>query len=292
MSTNDADFYQAARFSPEEPPAPPRQRGCFFYGCIIASILAVLMVILIAIAGFFLYRLVNTTVEQYTATTPRELPKVEMPAEEVKALKDRVEAFRQAVHAGTPIEPLVLTSDDVNQLIEDSPDLKGKVFVTIEGNKLKGQVSIPLDALADVPFLGMFKGRYLNGEADLKASLQDGVLIVTLDSFEVNGQSPPEEMMTRLRQENLAKEAYKNPDAAELFRKLESLEINDGKIILKVRAKGAASSGAPADLKELPDDVLAPPTAGDAKGGSAKGQPAEPKVERQSAPAEAPLPRS
>ncbi len=39
--------------------------------------------------------------------------------------------------------------------------------------------------------LRMVKGRYLNGEADLKASLRDGVLIVTLDSIEVNGKSHP-----------------------------------------------------------------------------------------------------
>ena len=37
----------------------------------------------------------------------------------------------------------------------------------------------------------MVKGRYLNGEADLKASLFDGVLIVTLDAIEVNGKKLP-----------------------------------------------------------------------------------------------------
>ena len=166
-----------------------------------------LMMILVALVGFFVFRFLNDTAERYTATAPRDLPKVAMPADELKALEDRVEAFRKAVEMGTPIEPLVLTSDDINALIEDSPELKGKIFVKIEGKKLKGQVSIPLDALANVPFLGMFKGRYLNGEADLKASLQDGVLIVTLDSIEVNGQSPPEQMMTTLRQQNLAKDA-------------------------------------------------------------------------------------
>ena len=123
----------------------------------------------------------------------------------------------------------------------------------------------------------MFKGRYLNGEADLKASLQDGVLIVTLDSIEVNGQSPPEQMMTTLRQQNLAKDAYKDPKAAELFRKLESLEIDDGKIILKVRAKAGGASISPAAEKELPDEVLAPPRAGrkEPKSGSSKDQPAD-----------------
>ena len=81
-----------------------------------------------------------------------------MPAEKRQALKDRVEAFRKAVEAGTATEPLVLTSDDLNALIEENAELKGKVYVKIEGDEVKGQVSIPLERLADLP---MFKGRYL-----------------------------------------------------------------------------------------------------------------------------------
>ena len=104
----------------------------------------------------------------------------------------------------------------------------------------------------------MFKGRYLNGEADLKASLKDGVLIVTLDSIEVNGKKPPDEIMNEMRKQNLAKDAYKDAKNAEMIRKLESLEVKDGKIILKVRAKTARSPAPRAAKKELPVEVVAP----------------------------------
>ena len=70
-----------------------------------------------------------------------------MPAEKRQALKDRVEAFRKAVDAGTPTEPLVLTSDDLNALIEENPELKGTIYVKVEGDEVKGQVSFPLDKL-------------------------------------------------------------------------------------------------------------------------------------------------
>ena len=53
MSTNDPEFYQAPKFTPEPPHALPKQRGCFFYGCIIASILAVLFAILMVVIAFF-----------------------------------------------------------------------------------------------------------------------------------------------------------------------------------------------------------------------------------------------
>jgi hypothetical protein len=239
--TTDPEFYQAPKYTPESQ-QPPRQHGCFFYGCIIASILMALVAILIAVVIYFSFRFVNQLVEEYTDTAPRELPKVEMPVDRREALTKRVEDFRKAVQEGKAVEPLVLTSDDLNALIEEQPDLKGRIHVRIEGSELKGQVSIPLERFSQVPFLGMLKGRYLNGEADLKASFSEGVLIVTLDGFEVNGKRPPEEIMAKIRQQNLAKDAYNDPKNAEMLRKVESMEIKDGKITIKVRAKPSEST--------------------------------------------------
>ena len=59
MATNDPEFYQSPKFTPEPPMAAPRQRGCFFYGCIIASVLSVLVAILLAIGSYLLYRTLN-----------------------------------------------------------------------------------------------------------------------------------------------------------------------------------------------------------------------------------------
>jgi hypothetical protein len=257
MSTHDPEFYQAPKFTPEPPEAARKQHGCFFYGCIIASILALLFVILMAVITYFGFRLFNQVFQEYTSTTPRELPKVEMPAEQRQALKDRVEAFRKAVKEGRPTETLVLTSDDINALIDEEPKLKGMFFVKIEGDELKGQVSIPLEKLGS---LSMFRGRYLNGEADVKAVLDQGVLIVTLDSLEVNGKKVPEQAMTEIRKQNLAKDFYKDTESAEELRRLENLEVKDGKIILKIRPRAGAATDKPVTKKELPTKVLAPPS--------------------------------
>jgi hypothetical protein len=278
MSIDDPEFYQAPKFTPEPPQVLPKQRGCFFYGCLIASVLAVLMVILVAVLTFFAYRFATQMIEEYTSTTPRDLPKVEMPAEQRQTLKERVEAFRKAVEAGTPTEPLVLTSEDLNALIEENAELKGLIYVKVEQDQVKGQVSIPLDKLG----LPMVRGRYLNGEADLKASLSNGVLIVTLDSIEVNGKKVPDEVMKGIRQQNLAKDAYKDEKTSEMIRKVESLEIKDGKIVLKVRAKADAQPGSPPAKKELPVDVVAPPQNGAPKGESPKK--ADPSPEAAPAP--------
>src|SRR5262249_14644690 len=151
-------------------------------------------------------------VNQYTATAPQELPRVEMPAEERRTLRERVDAFKAAIEDGRSTEPLVLSSEDLNALIEENPDLKGRVYVAIDQDKLKGQLSIPLDTFSTS---ALPRGRYLNGEGEFKVALQEGVLIVTLDSLLVNGKSLPPELMNGLRNQNLAREAYKEEKTAE-----------------------------------------------------------------------------
>jgi hypothetical protein len=54
----------------------------------------------------------------------------------------------------------------------------------------------------------------------------------------------PEFNQAPLRKQNLAEDAYDNPENAEMIRRLESLEIKDGKIILKPRISAKTPSGA------------------------------------------------
>jgi hypothetical protein len=254
MATHDPEFYQAPKFSPEYDEPRPRQRGCFFYGCVIASVLAVLLIIALAVVSYIGYRFISDAVKEWTSPEPMELPHVQVSEEERKTAKERVTSFRTAIEEGKAVEPLVLTSDDLNALIEDS-EFKGTVYAKVEGDKLKALVSIPLDKL-DV---GILRGRYLNGEAELKASLSEGVLLVTLDSFEINGKKPPDRFLQELRQQNLAKDAYKNPRNAEMIRRFESLEIKANKIILKPRVPGSRTAR-PAATPEAPMPPQQPPT--------------------------------
>ena len=168
-----------------------------------------------------------------------------MPAERRRTVAERFDAFKKAVEEGTPTEPLVLNSDDLNALIEDRTDFKGKIYATIEKDKLKGEVSIPLD---EIPSFGLTRGRYLNGQAELKVSLEGGLLLVTIDSFEINGKQLPSQFMEGVRQQNLAKEIYKDVKNVEKIRKLESIVIKDGQIIIKAKDRQKDKHGVkPAD---------------------------------------------
>jgi len=129
--------------------------------------------------------------------------------------------------------PLVLTEKEINALIVKSAnakDLADKVHVSLNGDEITGQVSFPLSQLG---WLG--RGRYLNGEATFKVSLDNGVLIVTAKEIKVKGKPLPEKFMSQLRQENLAKDAYKNPKNAEAIRKLDRIEVKDSRVVITPR---------------------------------------------------------
>lgn len=271
MASTNAGFPEYQGFTPPPYEEPPRERGCFFYGCVIASVLSLLLVIAIVVIFFFLYRWFSGMIEEYTATEPRALPKVEMPLEARKAVGDRFDAFKKAVEDGKPTEPLVLSSDDLNVLIEDRTPMKGKVHATIENNKLKGEVSMPA---SDIINIGLTKGRYLNGEAEFKVSLDQGILMVTMESFEINGKHLPPEAIDSMRRQNLAGDLYKDPKNAEQIRKIESVEIKDGKLIIKAREpakpKAEAKPGATPPLESSDGKKTAsPPDQSDKKPGPA-----------------------
>ncbi len=216
---------------PTQPvPTQPARKGrsCLFYGCLVFAIIVVLSVIGVVLG---VRHYVNRAVAQYSETVPRALAKVQASASESKAVEDRVTAFKAAIEAGRATDPLELDERALNILLANAPNLRGladTVHLSIEGDQVKGEVSIPLDG---VPMIGA-KGRYLNGSGVFKVSLDKGVLVVTLDSLEVKGQPLPEEIMAGLRQQNFARDVTKDARTAEWMRRLERIEVNNGKVIV------------------------------------------------------------
>src|SRR2546427_11949808 len=219
---------------------PAKRRGCFFYGCITVLVLMVL----IGIAGFLLIRYglnkFTAFVEQYTETTPMTLESVLIAYAVTQQLDKLYPAFADGVNARKATPPLVLTGDEINALIANNPawkGIKGKVYVTIEADQIRGKVSIPMDDLAQAPGLSRLKGRYLNGSAGFKVSLANGVLVVTIQSLEAKGQSPSAPIMAQLQAMNFAQNATQDPKTQEMIGRLESIEVKDGTITIKVSAK-------------------------------------------------------
>jgi len=243
----------------------PVAEKSFPWGCLLGGCLSVVLLIVIGISASLYagYRLYKSQLDAYTSAQPVEIQSVEYTDQEVAAVKQRIEDFKTALEKGEAPEQLVLTADEINAIIGSEENLKGRLFVKIEDGEIKGEASFPVPEV--VP-LG--KGRYFNGSMSLKASLENGVLIVTVDNAEVNGKPVPEEFMNGMRNQNLAKDAYKDPKAAEFLKKFKSLTIDDDRIILTPAEK---------EPDEVPSDTTQPKEA----------QPKEPQP-KEAPPIEAP----
>ncbi len=181
-------------------------------------------------AGVGGYWFLTGQVQKYTAEAPLELPTVQYEPEELAALKTKMESFEKAIDEGDPsTREIEISADDINALIANEETLKGKAFVKIEEGKLVGDVSFPVDKIPGG------KGRYFNGSATLDASMEGGVLIVTLTDAEVNGEKLPQQFIDAMANENLAKEMYKNPENAKTMRRFEDIRIEDDKVILTLK---------------------------------------------------------
>lgn len=178
-------------------------------------------------------------VDAYTDARPAVFPRTELGPGELDALEARVSAFTAALEGSSVPPSLTLTADEINALLQRHADAGDLVSVSIEGERITGRVSLPLDDL-DVPlFARRLRGRYLSGSAGFAVSLEHGVLIVTIQSFEVGGRALPGWVLDQLRRENLVAEVYRDPEQAEKLRELtarfEAIHVRDGTLVVVPR---------------------------------------------------------
>ena len=213
--------------------SPSRKRGCWLYGCV-GAILLVLILGVLVIVGYR-YAL-KGLVGAYTDSAPAPIERVEIPAPQLSDLQQRVAAFTTALEKQDVSRELSLSADDINALIASTPAFqywKDKLHVLIEGDRLKGQVSMPLK---DIGLLKL-NSRYLNGMASFKVSLDNGRLQVKLEEVAVKGRPLPGPVITEIKKQNLADNFQGDPETAARIEKFESIRVQDGKLILKSRAK-------------------------------------------------------
>src|SRR5258708_25169887 len=99
---------------------PKKRRGCFFYGCVTCLILFLVVGLMAVLAVRYFAGQINAVIAQYTDTSPMALPTVNMPADEVKKLQARIDAFNKAADAHTNVPALVLTGPEINALLANS----------------------------------------------------------------------------------------------------------------------------------------------------------------------------
>lgn len=223
---------------------PKKSRGCL-YGCLFAVFAVVGLALCAGIGGWWF---VTGQVAKYTAEMPVELPVEAYTEEQMTELHTRVDTFKNTLDQGDqPEQDLVLSAADINAMINENEEMQGKAFVKIADGAVSGDVSVPTDALPGG------KGRFFNASATFKVSMENGVLIVTLVDAEVKGEKVPQQFIDSMSRENLAKDLYKDPKNAEMLRRFESAQIEDGQLILKLRREPEINSGDSNTAAETPE---------------------------------------
>ena len=203
------------------PPARPSGMGCFGKGCVtFTGLLLFFVIVLVAGAFWGLHYL-----RSYSSAEPLTLPTVEatpsaeepseapaapppptppamgttapVPAEPTPAIEAPPPAtppvsrdwksFEKAAKHGQPAS-VQLSADEINGLIAGS-HARGKVFVSIENNVGRVQVSMQLKGVY------MLNGRYLNGTATVEASPDGDPAKARISNVVLGGQSVPDSML-------------------------------------------------------------------------------------------------
>ncbi len=211
---------------------PPRQGiGCFGKGCLILAVFLALLIIA-GFAGIYwgmhthsaLARVVFWATKIHALSENRAtFPEFKPSDAEMEEVQMRWQKFEEAAHEGQPAT-IELSGRDINTRIAANPDLAGKMFASIEGNRLRLQVSIPLARL-----LGR-AGHYFNADVVVESDGPQSFEHMQLNRVEVNKQPLPHDLLEwRFRSRRFRE--YLS-DYTDVYRK-GSFEIRDGKLILK-----------------------------------------------------------
>ena len=112
---------------------------------------------------------------------PAPVPQFAASTEQIQATQERWRDFKQKARAGQPAE-IELTADDLNILIAANWDPDWKTFVSIEGNQLRLQSSLPLGE-----FFGR-SGYYFNGDTAIQSNGAEPLEHPQLNRIVVNNQ--------------------------------------------------------------------------------------------------------
>jgi hypothetical protein len=159
------------------------------------------------------------------AQAPASVPEFNASDQQIQLVQERWQDFEQKTRAGQAAE-IELSADDTNALIATTDNVREKVFVSIDGNQLRLQTSVPIGG-----FLGR-PGYYFNGNVIIEL---EGVQSLDGPRFRritINGEKVPTDFLGwKYRYRQLREYLADQGNAYEIG----TIEIRDGKVILRSR---------------------------------------------------------
>jgi hypothetical protein len=215
--------------------APPRRKGlgCFARGCLILLVFAIVLAIA-CFAGMYWglhrhsalfyggYWLAKT---RSIAQAPTPVPEFNASDQQIQRVQERWQDFEQKTRAGQPAE-IELSADDINALIATSDDIRGKVFVSIDGSQLGLEASLPIGGVLGRP------GYYFNGDVIIELNGAQPLDNPQFSRITVNGEQVPSDFLNwKYRSRQLREYLADQRNAYDVG----TIEVREGKVILRSR---------------------------------------------------------
>lgn len=218
-----------------EPPPQQRGMGCFAKGCLILLVFVLLLIVACVAGVYWGYRHHSALLRgavwakrtHVLAEAPRDLPTYQAPPAEIEAVRQRWGNFEATIDRNEPAE-IELTANDLNSLIANNKNLRGRAFVSLDGNRLRFQLSVPLQKYIRQ------KGYYANADVSIQFDGTQAVNQPRLSAITVNGESLPSDLL------NWKYDSRPLGNYLSEFRdtyNVGTIEVRDGKMILRSRAR-------------------------------------------------------
>jgi hypothetical protein len=216
-------------------------RGCFFYG----TITFVLVLVGVMLGLYFGARKAAlAAVAKYTSTAPAPVPRVNLsPAEQERIARELAQTAQRAAAGQGPAE-VALNEQELNVLLGQSPQIQAhveQVYLQPEGDKLKAQMSLPLDqfplwkSFRSKIGAGDLTNRYLNGTAFLDVSVTNGTLQLTITNLVANGETLPAEFTKRLKDQNFAQQANANAQLQTALQNVRDVVVTNSSVVVRFK---------------------------------------------------------
>lgn len=225
--------------------------NCWVYGC---ATVAVLGIVGVVVAAFGVRYMFAQAVENFTDDSAVPMPVVEATDEEKHLTIDRVDAWVESLEEETATQPLRLSQQDINILIQHHPEneeFSQYMYVTLDGSEIEGEVSVPLDEMATELNWESLQGRYFNGSVKLELSFSNGQLSVFINEANLKGEDISESFMAGIRSQNLAENSNRDPDMAQALEQVEAIEIVGGELIITPKGMKAPETEKPLSTEVL-----------------------------------------
>jgi hypothetical protein len=216
-------------------------RGCFFYGTITFAL--VLVGVMLGLY-FGARKAALAAVTKYTSTAPVVIPRVNLPQAEQERMARELAQKAQLAAAGQGTTEMALNEQELNVLLGQSPQVRGRgeqVYLQPEGDKLKAQMSLPLDqfdlwkSFRSKIGAGDLTNRYLNGTAFLSVGVTNGTLQLTITNLVANGETLPAEFTKRLKDQNFAQQVNENAQMQAALQNVQNVSVTNSQVVVQFK---------------------------------------------------------